>query len=102
MVKYLLDTGEKRDIYILYAAATKDRLVYRDVFDEARRRLGANTIYLTGAITPDVIKREIPDYAERLFYVSGPHPMVNDIRTALGELGVHGSHIRTDFFPGYS
>lgn len=102
MVKYLLDSGERRDIAMVYSAATEDRLVYRDVFDEAARRFGAKITYRTGAITPALIQRGIPDYEDRLFYVSGPHPMVTEMRVALRGMGVSSSHIKTDFFPGYT
>lgn len=117
MIKYLIDTDERRMVTLLYSAKTAGEIVYKDVFDEARRRLGVNVIYcLTGEvrglppdsryragyITPDMIKREIPDYNERLFYLSGSHRMVNDMKGALRELGIPRSHIKIDFFPGYS
>lgn len=120
MIKYLLDTKERRDVTMLYSAKTADDIVYKDVFESARQRLGIRTLYCLsgekrripadgkyehyriGTITPDFIKQEIPDYAERLFYISGSHAMVNDLRHALRRLGVHGSHIKVDFFPGYA
>ena len=34
---------------------------------------------------------EAPDYAERVFYVSGPNAM-----------GIAKSQIKTDFFPGFA
>ncbi len=117
MIKYLLDSDERRNIVMLYSAATADRIVYRDVFEEARRRLGVHIVYCltgkgralpeddnyrSGYITSDMIKREMPDYKDRLFYVSGSQSMVNGIKKNLRELGVHHSHIKTDFFPGYA
>jgi ferredoxin-NADP reductase/Na+-transporting NADH:ubiquinone oxidoreductase subunit NqrB len=120
MIKYLLDTKERRDVTVLYSAKTADDIVYKDILESARRQLGIRTLYcLTGGkhrmpsdgryehyragmITPDFIRHEIPDYAERLFYISGPQAMVDDLRHALRRLGVHGSHIKADFFPGYS
>lgn len=116
MVKYLLDRDEYRDIAMLYSANTADEIVYRDVFEAARQRFGSRMIYcLTGRhqklpdrryragyINAEMVKRDIPDYEERLFYLSGSHTMVNEVRDALHELGVHHSQIKVDFFPGYT
>lgn len=116
MLKYLLDKDEPRDITMLYSAKKADEIVYRDILDAARQRLDARITYcLTGGNKPGqdtgnyrygyidakVIEREIPDYRERLFYISGSHDMVNGVRDALRELGVRRSRIKTDFFPGY-
>ncbi len=103
MLKYLLDTGEKRDIAMIYAASTEKEIVYKDVLEAARRHLGANITYRTGQrITPELIRRRIPDYEERLFYVSGSHGMVSAMQKALRELGVPTRRIKLDFFSGYS
>ena len=119
MIKYLLDNEEPRDITMLYSARTADDIVYEDIFEAARQKLGIQTVYCltgkkrsadnksgkhyrSGAVTPELIRHEVPDYAERTFYISGSHPMVNDLHDALHELGVRGSQIKTDFFPGYA
>lgn len=103
MLKYLLDRGEKRDIAMLYAANSEQEIVYKDVLEAARHDLAANIEYCIGQrITPELIRRQIPDYKERLFYVSGSHDMVTAMKQALRELGVKRRHIKTDFFTGYS
>ena len=51
---------------------------------------------MTGAM----IAKEIPDYRERTFYISGPHVMVDSSKKVLERLGVPRSQIKTDFFPG--
>lgn len=116
MTKYLLDTHEQRDIVLLYGARQWSDVAYAPVFEEARQRLGMKTVYaLDGQQTADVpypyqptrineelIRREIPDFRERTFYISGAHAMVADVKRMLRALGVPQHHIRTDFFPGYS
>ena len=114
MIKYLLDTGERRDVTLLYSERTADELVYRDVFSEAEKELGTHIVYTltdnppadwrgrTGLITPELIKAEVPDYKDRLFYLSGPHTMVKAMEAALKDLGVARRNIKTDFFPGYA
>jgi glycine betaine catabolism B len=114
MLRYLLDTGQSRSVTLLYAAKTPDDLVYREVFEAARQRLGAQVCYLVGdgpAVRPplyqsqlsaETIARLVPDYRERLFYVSGPHGMVVAAEEALRSLGVPRRNIKKDFFSGYA
>ena len=53
-------------------------------------------------LTADTIKKEIPDYGERIFYLSGTHAMTNASEKILREMGIPHSHIKTDFFPGFA
>lgn len=116
MIKYMLDKNEKRPLTLLYSARTAADIAYMDVFENARSKLGINVYYnLTetgaalpdnrfraGTITPELVRAEVPDYHESLYYVSGPHGMVTDIEKALKRSGVHERRIKTDFFSGYA
>jgi ferredoxin-NADP reductase len=116
MIKYLLDTNDLRDITLLYSEKKPEDIVYKNVFDPAAAKLGIKVVYtLTepghvpqnwpghrGIITEQMIKAEVPDYLERLFYISGPQPMVSSMKKTLRGLGVPIRHIKTDFFPGYA
>jgi ferredoxin-NADP reductase/Na+-transporting NADH:ubiquinone oxidoreductase subunit NqrB len=115
MVKYLMDTNDPRQVTLLYGANSIADVAYADIFTQATGQIGLKTVYVlrdvagapgglparSGMVNAQIIKEEIPDYAERLFYLSGTHVMVEAVRDALGELGVHRSHIKEDFFPGY-
>jgi ferredoxin-NADP reductase len=114
MVQDLVDRGDQRSLVVLYGNETADEIAYADVFDRAGRELGVKTVYTvasgpaqredmqSGLIDADLIKREVPDYNERTFYISGPRAMVLRFRRVLGELGVARSRIREDFFPGFA
>ena len=115
MVKYLLDTNQRRNVIMLYSVRTEADIAYRDVFEEARQRLGMQTHYILtgsranitkahthrGKITASIIRQAVPDLEERTFYISGTHFMVEDIQAQLHHLGVHHRNIKIDFFPGY-
>jgi ferredoxin-NADP reductase len=114
MLKYLVDTGEQRSVTLLYSERDPSGLAYRDVLQAARQELGAKIVYtLTdknitlpqgargGQITPRMIAEEVPDYQDRLFYISGSHSMVTAVKDSLRSLGVHDHDIKIDFFPGY-
>lgn len=102
MVKYLTDTGAKRQATLLYSAKTENDFVYKDVFDQASDTVGLKTVYVLGRIDEELIRREIPDYKERAFYISGPSSMVTGFKTILKSTGVAEENINTDFFPGFA
>lgn len=113
MMKYLSDTNEARDVSLLYAERSPADIAYRDIFEEARRKLGLKTTYLLdessgipnsrqGRVSAQIIAETIPDYRERVFYLSGPQPMVHGVKHQLRELGIPWHNIKVDYFPGYA
>jgi len=116
MIKYLLDTKQRRDIILFYSNKLVSDIVYRDIFDEASQKSGIKTVYtLTdtdnvpqgwqgeiGFMDAKMIAKEVPDFKERIFYISGPHSMVDTFEEVLKEMGISKSKIKTDFFPGYA
>lgn len=116
MLKYLVDTHQKRPIVLFYANRTASEIVYRDVFDAAQRELGIKTVYTlsdtaqlpanwqgkTGRINAAMITADVPDYSERTFYLSGPRSMVTSFEEVLQQMGIDRSRIKTDFFPGFA
>ncbi len=115
MVKYMIDKGEKREVTLFFANRTPKDIVYKDLFDLAQREIGMKTIYavndLAGAIeepnmyvgfiNAEIITREVSDYKNCQYYISGPRSMVDSFEGTLGQMGVPSSQIKTDFFPGY-
>jgi glycine betaine catabolism B len=115
MIKYLLDKDEARDIVLFYSNRKIEEIVYRDVFDQAATDLEIKVVYtLTdresipvgwtgkiGRINDQMIKEDLPDYQERLFYLSGPHAMVTGFEETLKKLGVKENKIIKDYFPGF-
>jgi ferredoxin-NADP reductase len=117
MAKYLLDTQDKRDVILLYGARRWEDVAYASIFEEARVRLGMKTVYALNEqpaaervpwpyepsrITEELVRRAVPDFHERVFYLSGTHAMVTDVKHLLRVLGVPSHRIKTDFFPGYT
>lgn len=106
IIKYLLDTTERRNIILLYSSKKEADFVYQDIFSEAFKRLGVKTFYTATekgeVIDQATIKSKVPDYKERIFYISGPHAMVDAFKKVCKEMGIPGSQIKVDFFPGYA
>lgn len=113
IIKYLLDKREKRDIIMFYSNKLESEIAYRDIFDAAALNLGIKTVYIltekvastwrgrSGRIDAKMIAEEVPDYMERLFYLSGPHAMVVAFEQVLLGMGISRKNIKIDFFPGF-
>ncbi len=112
MIKYLADKHEKRNIHLFYQAVTEKDFAYQDLFEKVKNEIGLKTTYIvsepnkdwqgeTGRITPEMIRRIIPDFSERTFYLSGPDAMVENYESMLGKMGIEKKKIITDYFPGY-
>jgi len=114
MVKYLVDTKQKRSIVLFYSNRTADEIMYKDVFDQAEKQLDIKAVYtLTdkkniahtwkgerGRIDETMIKAFVPDYKERIFYLSGSQAVVKGCQDILHRMGIPQTHIKTDYFPG--
>lgn len=114
MLKYLLDTQQRRDIILLYANRAANDIVYKDVLSEAQTKLGVSVVYTltdtrvlprgwdgaVGRVDARLIERVVPDYLERTYYLSGPPAMVRAHAHALRELGVRRVRIKRDYFSG--
>ena len=115
MIEYLLEKKEKRDIVMIYSNKTIEDVAYVDLLDRADRELGMKIVPVFSNQTPELLAKnefpsivdqhliltEIPDYDDRLFYISGPHGMITAFSNLLHQLGVPRRRIKRDFFPGF-
>src|SRR5258708_14855683 len=106
MIKYLIDANEKRDVIFIYSEKNVNEMVYKDIFDEAKEKLGIKVVYFetdkNGHMTSELFKKEVEDYKERTFYISGSHGMVTAFEETLKEMDMPTSQIKIDYFPGYA
>lgn len=116
IIKNMLDNNLSRPITLFYLNQTRDDIIFKDIFDEAEKKIGLVTVYTliekehippnwpgrVGSITPAVIKEDVSDYKTRLFYVSGPEPMVRTLEKMLTRMGIKKNDIKRDYFPGYT
>src|SRR5581483_4937768 len=110
-VKYLSDKQLAADVTILYLLSKPEELAYRQEF-EAARQLGVRLIpvltgnerqpgMVTSKLDSRLIAWAMPDYLERLFYVSGPDAMVSAAKKTLQAMHISRKRIKTDYFSGY-
>ncbi|MBM3246357.1 MAG: hypothetical protein FJZ13_03390 [Candidatus Omnitrophica bacterium] len=112
--KYMVDSRLNIDAALVYANHTVNDIVFREDFaamQEEYPRLKVVHVLsepapgfksYTGYISSQVIKEEIPDYAERKFYLCGPPAMVGAMQKILvEELALSRANIITENFQGY-
>jgi len=104
--------NEKRyfDTVLFYGNNTRDDIAYADRLEVLAKNLPLKIInilnketvpgYETGFLTVELIKRTVPDFAERTWFISGPPLMVENYTRLLLDLGISSKRIKKDFFPG--
>ena len=55
----------------------------------------------TGIINADMIKQQLPDYQENMFYTCGPPPMVEAMEKLVESLGLPKEKLKREYFSGY-
>ena len=111
ITKYLLDKNEKRDMVLFFANKTDSETAFKNEL-KAAEKIGLRTVYLlneppqgwngyTGFLTPEIIQKEMSDWKERFYYLSGPEPMVMNYESMLAKMGVPRKQVKRDYFPGY-
>ncbi len=101
--KYLVDSNQKRDIGLVYCASSDAEFAFREIFSQAAAH-GLATSYVNTSQAPissAILSEKMPDYKDRLFYISGPFGFVKTVRQELLGLGVRPTSIKSDYFPGY-
>lgn len=56
----------------------------------------------TGVVTADLIRNELPDFKENIFYCCGPPGMVTAIQSMIKSLGLSESQLKLEYFVGYT
>jgi ferredoxin-NADP reductase len=49
-----------------------------------------------------MIKKEIPEYKETMFYICGPPKMVEIMEKLVEQLGVPETQLKREYFTGYT
>ena len=115
MLRYIIDRRLAHDVVLLYANNTYSDIAFREELDYfARAHKGIRVEHVIsgpefppdwtgkrGYISKDLVVELIPDYAERIFYLSGPPRMVFSLEEQLKSLNTPDEQVKRDYFPGY-
>ena len=113
MARDMVARKQTRDVTLFYLLSNAGEYAYTKLW-EAAAPFGLTVIPIltspvadphwhgaTGQLTPELIKKYIPDFRARDFYLSGPHGLVLFFGSTLRHLSVSNTSIHSDFFSGY-
>jgi predicted ferric reductase len=92
------------EVAVIYRAGREDELLFREELDELSSRRGAPVHYVIGErggdglMSPEQLRRLVPDIADRDVYVCGPVSMTEATRASLRGAGVPSRQIVSEAF----
>jgi ferredoxin-NADP reductase len=113
IAKNATDKGLGSKITLFYGCRTPNDIVFRAEFEElAKRNSNIKIVFTvneapadwkgaTGNINADMIKRELPNYVENIFYACGPPPMVKAMQALVESMGLPKEKLKLEYFTGY-
>jgi len=112
--RFAVDKRLKLNIALLYANNSVRDIAFREDFDQMQEEYrGLRVTHVlcekemefncvVGRINAGIIKKEVPDYSGRSFFLCGPPSMVEAMKGLLiNELGIVPDKIITENFQGY-
>ena len=116
MIKDMLERKIRRPITLLYSNNNADEICFQELFDMAATALGVKIVYTltdldrlpsnwagrTGYVNAAMIRDEVPNHQNALYYISGPDPMVRGMKRTVRGMEIASSQIKADYFPGYA
>ena len=112
--KFCVDMQLKTKVTLLYGCRTEGDIAFKkelETMQEQDKNLKA--IFTVneatgswqgaiGVINTEMIKKEIPDYKETMFYTCGPPPMVEGMTKLIEQLGLPQTQLKREYFSGYT
>ncbi len=102
----LLDLEKKKnikDIILIYSNKDEESIIFKETLnrlENAFQGLKIHYIFSPQRCDQVLIKEIVPDFQQRIFYLSGPIRMVMAVEEALQQLNIDAGQIRKDYFPG--
>jgi ferredoxin-NADP reductase len=112
--KYCADTQLKTKVTVLYGCRTESDIAFRKELETMREQNKNLKVVFTlneatgewkgavGVINAEMVKKEIPDYEETMFYTCGPPPMVEVMVKLIEQLGLPQTQLKREYFAGYT
>jgi glycine betaine catabolism B len=111
--KNATDKALGNKIILFYGCRTENDLAFRKEFEElSQKNKNLKLVFIvteatpqwkgaTGIINADIVKQQLPDYKEYMFYTCGPPPMVEAMEKLVVSLGLPKESLKREYFSGY-
>jgi len=114
VIRYLTDRSWHGEIFFIYGCRSESQVIFREEIEYIQKRHpnlhvniileepgdNANSLFLTGLITKDVLSESVPAIASRNVHICGPSPMMAAVKEMLVGLEVPTENIKTEIFAG--
>jgi ferredoxin-NADP reductase len=112
--KYCTDMRLNTKVTLLYGNRTESDIAFRKELETMQQQnKNLKVVFIlgeasngwkgaTGLITTEMIKKEIPDYKETVFYTCGPPAMVQIMTKLVEQLGLPKTQLNREYFTGYT
>lgn len=112
ILRYIVDKKLPTDVIMLYSNKTEADIVFRDELEQIQQASKSIRIEhvltrqpewkgLKGHINAQMIKEQIPDFRERIFFICGPPSMNAALSKELKAVGMPENMIKLEDFTGY-
>lgn len=109
MLRYMRDSGDSRDVVLLWGNKTQADIAFRDELEGIAESLsGLRVVHVlsqepewdgpTGYLNAQTLSQQVPDLSERELMVCGPPVMVDFLRRELPDLGIPAKRLRFERF----
>jgi glycine betaine catabolism B len=111
--KNAADKALSSKITLFYGCRTENDMAFRKELEElAGKNKNLRLVFmvteptaqwkgLTGIISADMVKQQLPDYEENMFFTCGPPPMVEAMEKLVVNLGLPKEKLKRELFSGY-
>jgi ferredoxin-NADP reductase len=112
--KYITDQSLPTKVTLLYGCRTEADIAFRKELETMQQHNSNFKVVLilneanpswkgiVGVITADMVKHEIPDYKDTMFYTCGPPAMVEVMEKLIENLGLPKTQLKCEYFAGYT
>ena len=113
MLRCAVDTKKPIDVVLLYFSHSSADIVFGQELEEIARQMATfSLVHVLSDPEPDwkgekgrlseaLLRKWVPNLDQRLFWISGPPPMVMAHKELIEQTGLKEEAIRTDSFAGY-
>ena len=114
IMKYCTDYKLETNMVLIYGCRTEQDIAFKPQLDEMQaKNPNLRVIYVlnesnptwtgkVGFVTADLIRQEVPDFEDRVFYACGPPVMVGAMQKLVTALGLPAEQLKTESLVGHT
>ncbi len=114
IIKYCTDNHLPTSMVLFYGCKTESEIAFRqELAGMQKLNPSLRVVYVlneaspgwtgkVGFVTADLIRQEVPDFKERVFYACGPPAMVSAMQRVVASLGVPETQLKLETLVGHT